>query len=1009
MGNSASYYWPQEWVKKYQEEGLRENQSLSGLLDLLADSYKDRVALIDGHQRISYADFGKKVNSVAIGFLHKGITNEQRVLVQLPNSFDFLVSCFALFRIGAVPIMAMPGLRENELTAVCNTGEPIACIVPERFLGFDHVLLAEKLMASIPSITQIFVAGETTKHCSLESLTHIKQHEKLDKYPYPHPEQLAFLLLSGGTTGTPKLIPRTHTDYLYNARKAAALCKFNQYTVYLAALPIAHNFPLGCPGAIGTLINGGKVVLASTPSFDDCFLLIEQEAVTVTALVPALVSTWLKALEWNDNDISSLKLLQVGGAKLSSELAYRIPLEMGCQLQQVFGMAEGLLCFTRLNDPEYSVMNTQGRPLCDFDEVLIVDINGHSVPNGKEGELWVKGPYTIRGYYKADSYNIEAFSENGYYKSGDKVVRDDDGNISVVGRIKDQVNRAGEKIACSEIEALVYQHTGLNNAISIAVPDERLGERHCLCVLSHGNSLALSDIEFFLQQQNLARYKLPDQYIECSHWPLTTIGKIDRESLVQQAIEGLKVNNNIKKSLGLTRHWQKDSNTSQHSPLSLATALMDQKLSEDMALYEQHGYIRLYVGCLARITVVGKLLCLDYEGSQSSWPIDDMAQFPSQLDVVLKSLPMKTWSAWGSIPFEYARAIYDLPLSDEDTIFELIIPTAEVKFYTHKLSNNETEYTYVDYSAIDSKSLIAVKDAFEIINKRSSKVESHTPITAPIATANQDSYKKQVKSAVAEINAGHYQKVILSRKVPIDKPVDMVGSYLKGRENNTPARSFLLTKKGFKAAGFCPETIIEVDADNAISTQPLAGTRARVNCEKTNKILREELLSDPKEIAEHAISVKLAIEELAAICNEGSISVTEFMDVCQRGSVQHLGSRVKGQLKPTLNCWHALHSLFPAVTASGIPKLQSIEAISRFEEQSRGLYSGSVFTTDSDGCLDAALVLRAFYQQGDKQWLQAGAGLVGLSTPERELEETREKLASAAMYLLASTDMEPLI
>lgn len=1009
MENVTSYYWPKEWVERYQRQGFRENQSLSCALDSLASYHQHRVALVEGSQRVSYTDLAEQVASAAAGFLHRGIRSGQRVLVQLPNSLDFVVSCFALFRLGAVPIMVMPGLREKELTAVCSVGEPVACIVPDRFLGFDHVQLAEKLMVVTPSMTQIFVAGETVKHCPLQAVANVELREQLASYSYPHPEQLAFLLLSGGTTGTPKLIPRTHADYLYNARASASLCGFNQDTVYLAALPVAHNFPLGCPGVIGTLINGGKVVLATTPGFDSCFPLIEQEAVTVTALVPALVPSWLEALQWDDSDISSLVLLQIGGARLSPELARRIAPEMNCQLQQVFGMAEGLLCFTRLDDPQDIVINTQGRPLCESDDVCVVDANGCPVPDGNEGELWVKGPYTIRGYYKADAHNLRSFSESGYYQSGDKVIRDTDGNISVVGRIKEQINRAGEKIACAEIEALLSQHAGIQDVVSIAVPDERLGERHCLCVLSEDVLLSLSDIQLFLRQQGLARYKLPDQYIVCPHWPLTAIGKIDRISLIQQAIKeaGDTASNHSLTTLPLVRYLQTYSDTSQHPPLMLATAMMRQKLAEEMALYEHPDSIRLYVGCLARITLVGQQLHLNYDEYHHSWPVENMAQFPSQLEIALKLLPLDTWSAWGSIPFEYARAIYDMPLLADIALFELIIPMAEVRLYTAKRSAaDESKHTCIEYFAIDTKSLTTVQTAFEMSNRQPRRVGNHSLISTPIATANQEVYKEQVKCAVAEINAGHYQKVILSRQVPIDEPVDMVESYLKGRQHNTPARSFLLKKKDFKAAGFCPETIIEVGTDNTVSTQPLAGTRARVSCEKTNQALRKELLSDPKEIAEHAISVKLAMEELAPICNEESLGVSEFMNVCQRGTVQHLGSRVKGQLQPTITCWHALNALFPAVTASGIPKRESIDAIGRFELQPRGLYSGSVFIADSDGRLDAALVLRAFYQQGEQQWLQAGAGLVGLSTPERELEETREKLASAAMHLLTTADAE---
>ena len=159
-------------------------------------------------------------------------------------------------------------------------------------------------------------------------------------------------------------------------------------------------------------------------------------------------------------------------------------------------------------------------------------------------------------------------------------------------------------------------------------------------------------------------------------------------------------------------------------------------------------------------------------------------------------------------------------------------------------------------------------------------------------------------------------------------------------------------------------------------------------------------MHDPKEIAEHAVSVKLAFEELQSVCEAETIAVSDFMSVAHRGTVQHIASRLKGKLKAGYNSWHAFNALFPAVTASGIPKRESLEAIGRFEPHSRNLYSGCVLTFDSDGALDAALVLRTIFQKDNNAWLHTGAGIVGMSVPARELEETREKLSSYARQLV---------
>ncbi|RCG28581.1 salicylate synthase [Sphaerisporangium album] len=262
-------------------------------------------------------------------------------------------------------------------------------------------------------------------------------------------------------------------------------------------------------------------------------------------------------------------------------------------------------------------------------------------------------------------------------------------------------------------------------------------------------------------------------------------------------------------------------------------------------------------------------------------------------------------------------------------------------------------------------------------------------------------YRRAVAHGIADIQAGLLDKAVLSRTVPLPEGtrVDFAASYLAGRRANTPARSFLLDLGGRRAAGFSPETVVEVDASGRVSTQPLAGTRALGPDPAENARLCEELLADPKEVHEHAISVRLACEEMEAVCRPGSVVIEEFMAVRARGSVQHLASRVAGRLRDGLGPWSAFAALFPAVTATGVPKAAALAALSRHEPGPRGLYGGAVFRAGTDGSLDAALVLRTLFGHEGRTWLRAGAGVMGQSTPEREYEETCEKLRSVLPHL----------
>lgn len=273
---------------------------------------------------------------------------------------------------------------------------------------------------------------------------------------------------------------------------------------------------------------------------------------------------------------------------------------------------------------------------------------------------------------------------------------------------------------------------------------------------------------------------------------------------------------------------------------------------------------------------------------------------------------------------------------------------------------------------------------------------------SPVAVdADPTGYRDRVATAVDEIRDGGYRKVILSRCVDVPFALDFPSTYRLGRRHNTPARSFLLRLGGMRALGYSPELVAEVRGDGVVITEPLAGTRARTGDPVIDGPVRAELESDAKEIVEHAISVRLSMDEITEVAAPGSAAVTDFMTVRERGSVQHLGSTVCGRLDPARDRMDALEALFPAVTASGIPKSGGIDAILRLDECPRSLYSGAVVMFSDDGGLDAALTLRAAYEQGGRSWLRAGAGVIGESRPEREFEETCEKLATLAPYLIA--------
>jgi yersiniabactin salicyl-AMP ligase len=513
------------------------------LLDLVK-LYGNKTAIIDGQETYTYKEFLQNVDALAAGYLSIGLKKGDYVLLQLPNTAGFIFTTFALAKIGVVPIMGLPALREGDLKHLIKFTQPKAYISADDYLGYNYVKLGDKLKNEFDCIDHLIYDSEDSDRLTIQKLCK-KELETLDQVDQAdqvleqgvRPKDLVFLLLSGGTTSVPKLIPRTHGDYLYNAKKASCRCQMDEETVFLASLPIAHNFALGNAGVLGTFLSGGCVVLSRTSSPDEILELISHKKVTHTGMVPALVSLCMDMLEWwDDLDLSSWKVLQVGGSVLEASVAQRIVRSLPCQLQQVFGTAEGLTCMTRLSDTEDIVLSCQGTPISELDEIKIIDENGQTLPPGAYGELITCGPYTIHAYLGSEEVNKGSFTEDGYYRTGDRATITEAGNLVVTGRISEQINRGGEKIMPIELEHNLGRHPLIKEASVIGIPDKMYGQQTCAFIISENQSLSIVDLNAFLRDQGLSDYKRIDSLFTVEAFPLTNVGKIDKKQLKEMAI-----------------------------------------------------------------------------------------------------------------------------------------------------------------------------------------------------------------------------------------------------------------------------------------------------------------------------------------------------------------------------------------------------------------------------------------------------------------------------------------
>ena len=537
--------FPESFVKLYREKGYWRDQSLRDEFSHVYQSFDQRVALVDGDQTFTYRDMDTVTTNLALNLLAIGLKPLDRVVPTLPNCHEFVLLYFALQKIGAIPIAALVTHRFAEINQFVQLSGATACVYPDKSGDFEFSPIIDRVQEQNGSLAYKIVLGNAKKgEHSLREL--IDTPATLDPKVLDdiHIDPLApcIFQLSGGTTGIPKLIPRTNNDYAYNSKVAAQVCEINSDSVLLLVLPIAHNLPLACPGIHGFMFNGAKVVVHHNTRPAEMFALIQKHKVTHLKVVPALLIRLINDPSAHEFDLSSLKFIQSGGQRMQPEVRLKTKaLIPGVFVQENFGMSEGTLMFVRSSDPDDVKMETCGRPVCPDDEVKLLDEEDREVPMGEVGELTVRGPYTLRGYYGVPEYNARQFTTDGFYRSGDLMRMHPSGNYVVEGRKKDLINRGGEKISAEEVENLILMHPSVQNVACVPMPDPNMGEKMCaFVILKKNQTLVLKELVDFLLTKEIAKFKLPERLEVLPDFPVSTFGKVSKKALGELITEKLK-------------------------------------------------------------------------------------------------------------------------------------------------------------------------------------------------------------------------------------------------------------------------------------------------------------------------------------------------------------------------------------------------------------------------------------------------------------------------------------
>ena len=531
-------YNPED-AEKYTQFRWWPGLTFGDMLDKAADIYPDKEAFVDGKSRLTFSQARQKVDRLAISMMELGIKPLTRVLVQIPNWNEFAYAYLSMQKIGAIPVLLIDRYRQHEINHLVQLTGATTWIVPERYKKIDYMPIIRDVLKNNPNMANIIlVRGTEHEGClNMEKLIDRAELSKdnLDQLAdrRPDPDQVAHMGPTGGTTGLPKVAPRTHNSMLCSAEFAARAWDVEGSDICLLAGPIGHDLTF-TKGFCASILTKGKTVFLDSTDADDICRTIEAEKVTAVVWVPTLANRLVNFERLQDYDLSSLKKMHCGGGASLPDLIKGVREKLHCTFYNGYGGTEGQTCLTRSMDDTETILHTVGKPTCPYDIYKVVDRNGQELPLNAPGELLIKGPGIFTGYYNAPDENKKVFDKDGFFRTGDVAKVDEAGNIVLTGRMKEMINRGGESISATEIEKLISSHPDVALVAVVPMPDPLMGEKACAYIQPMpGAGLDFDTIIAFLKDTRASVLQFPERIEFTDAMPLTKTGKMDKRTLVE--------------------------------------------------------------------------------------------------------------------------------------------------------------------------------------------------------------------------------------------------------------------------------------------------------------------------------------------------------------------------------------------------------------------------------------------------------------------------------------------
>jgi 2,3-dihydroxybenzoate-AMP ligase len=539
--------YKKEDVEKYEKFRWWPGLTLGGLLDKAADIYPDKEAFVDEQSRFTYAQARDKTNRLAVGLLGLGIQPQDRVLVQVPNWNEFLFAYFAVQKIGAIAVLLIDRYRQYEIGYLVQLTGATSWIVAEKYKKTDYLPIVEDVLKERPQLKNVILARSKGQG-RLLSMENLMDKVRMDKADLrnlaerrPDPNQVAHMGPTGGTTGLPKVVPRTHNSLICAVEYAARSWEMDIHDTTLLAGPIGHDLTF-TKGLCGSLFALGKAVFLDSMEMTDICQTIQRERVTAIVWVPTLAKRLTDFEGRKDYDLSSLKRMHCGGGASLPDVIKGVREKLKCAFFNGYGGTEGQTTIPRSGDSLESLINTVGKPTCPYDTYKAVTPEGKELPPNQPGELMIKGPGVFTGYYRAPEENAKVFDEEGFFRTGDLARIDEKGYVTLTGRIKEMINRGGESISATEIEKLIIGHPDVSLVAVIPMPDPVMGEKVCAYVQPKaGTKLSFEKIIAYLKERKASVIQLPERIEFIDTMPVTKAEKIDKKALREDIEKKLEV------------------------------------------------------------------------------------------------------------------------------------------------------------------------------------------------------------------------------------------------------------------------------------------------------------------------------------------------------------------------------------------------------------------------------------------------------------------------------------